>query len=328
MKKEEIYNYLEENANSSTLSFSQRGPWGSSKYRGNCSGWIPASLIYRYDCKSVSEIFAGSGTTSDLCKDLEIPYVGIDLNPNPVRDDIISMDIMDESMELPDGFYESDLQFLHPPYPSINGIHYSGSMWKDDRNLANKDIQEMSWEKGMNAINRAVMRGYAAMPAGSYQAIVVGDIRRRVDGKSVFRSMLSELVQAGELQQVLIKMQHNTVSGRSSNYSYGKRNFFLIEHEYVVVYKKPSGYEIAYVVPKKYSFDIRDSKCATWKDVVFTVLQNISEEASLNEIYAALEGHKKTQTNPHWKDKIRQVLQMLEKSGLAVHSAYGRWAAA
>ena len=123
-------------------------------------------------------------------------------------------------------------------------------------------------------------------------------------------------------------MQHNTASGRSANYSYGKRNFFLIEHEYVVVYKKPSGYEIAYVVPKKYSFDIRDSKCATWKDVVFSVLQNISEEASLNEIYAALEGHKKTQTNPHWKDKIRQVLQMLEKSGLVVHSSYGRWAAA
>lgn len=131
MIKKEIFDYVSSHAAGTVLSFPERGPWGSSKYRGNFSGWIPASIIFRYGCKSVSEIFAGGGTTSDLCGDLQIPYCGIDLNPNPVRKDILSMDILDEQMELPDAFYQADLQMLHPPYPSINGLHYSNSMWKD-----------------------------------------------------------------------------------------------------------------------------------------------------------------------------------------------------
>ena len=109
MTKKEIFDYVSSHAAGTVLSFPERGPWGSSKYRGNFSGWIPASIIFRYGCKSVSEIFAGGGTTSDLCGDLQIPYCGIDLNPNPVRKDILSMDILDEQMELPDAFYQADL---------------------------------------------------------------------------------------------------------------------------------------------------------------------------------------------------------------------------
>lgn len=91
--------------------------------------------------------------------------------------------------------------------------------------MASHDIQEMSWEKGMLSVNRAILRGYAAMPAGSYQAVVVGDIRRKVNGKSIFKSMLSELAIPGEMVQILIKMQHNTMSGRTGNYA-NQRNAF------------------------------------------------------------------------------------------------------
>lgn len=148
MKKEEIIKYVKEHATSTILSFPDRGSsWGSSSYRGNFSGWIPASIIVRYGCKSVSEIFAGGGTTSDVCRDLEIPYCGIDLNPNLVRPDISVMDILDYTKDLPDGFYQSDLQILHPPYPGINDIHYSNHMWKGDSRSVSADIQEMPWEK-------------------------------------------------------------------------------------------------------------------------------------------------------------------------------------
>ncbi len=202
MKKEEIIKYVNEHATSTILSFPDRGSsWGSSSYRGNFSGWIPASIIVRYGCKSVSEIFAGGGTTSDVCRDLEIPYCGIDLNPNPVRPDISVMDILDYTKDLPDGFYQSDLQILHPPYPGINDIHYSNHMWKGDSRSISADIQEMPWEKGMHAVNQAMMRGYAAMPKGAYQAVVVGDIRQ----KGIFRSMLTNLTLPGEQVQVLIR---------------------------------------------------------------------------------------------------------------------------
>ena len=66
MNKDEIFRTCEQKASGTVLSFEERGPWGSSQWRGNFSGWIPASLIYRYGANSVSEIFAGGGTTSDL----------------------------------------------------------------------------------------------------------------------------------------------------------------------------------------------------------------------------------------------------------------------
>lgn len=322
MKRDEIFKVCAEKANGTVLSFPDRGPWGSSSYRGNFSGWIPASLIYRYGATSVSEIFAGSGTTSDVCKDLEIPYLGIDLNPNPIRSDIISMDILSDE-ELPDFFNQADIQILHPPYPGINGIHYANSMYEADRNTVIRDIQEMDWDKGMTAINRAIMRGFSAMSPGTYQAVVVGDIRSKNLGG--FKSMFKDLVVPGKIEQVLIKMQHNTVSGRNTYSS--KRNFFFIEHEYVLVIKKPTGYELAFVVPQNHSLDIRDSNTATWKDVVLTVLRT-KGTTHLSELYDELEGHKKTACNPHWKEKIRQTLQQLATAGLVSHPEIGVWMAA
>lgn len=325
MEKKQIIEYVKKNADTTILSFPDRGPWGQASYRGNFSGWIPASLIYRYDAHSVSEIFAGGGTTSDLCKDLELPYVGIDLNPNPVRNNIISMNILDEEMELPDGFYDADLQILHPPYPGINNIHYSNNMWKDTKAVAVNDIQEMSWDKGMNAINKAILRGYAAMPSGSYQAVVVGDIRRKVNGKSTFHSMMTNLAIPGELVQILVKMQHNTVSGRN-NYDTNKKNFFMVAHEFIVVVKKPSGYEIAYVMPKTFKCDIRDSvQTATWKDVVYTVLRELGKTSTLDEIYNEVEGHEKTKNNPHWKEKVRQMIYQLAEKGIVETEKRGYW---
>lgn len=306
MNKEEIIRRLQEN-DSTVLSFPDRGPWGDWKYRGNCSGYIIAFLLWKYGAKSLAEIFAGGGTGYDVARDFNIPYVGIDLNPNPTRDGIVSMDILDDNIPLPDGFYNADMIFLHPPYPSINDVHYSNSMWKDvNGNLQSKDIQEMSWNQGMNAVNHAVMRGYAAMPKGSYEAILVGDIRR----KGQFRSMGHELVIPGDLQQVIVKMQHNTNSGRKNTNYNSYKGFVPLAHELIYVIKKPSGYELAYVIPYKCKRDVRDSCSTTWKDVVFAAISHLNGYATLNQIYAEIEGHKKTEQNPHWKEKIRQTLQL------------------
>lgn len=56
----------------------ERGPWGLSSYRGNCSGW-------KYKVSKLAELFAGSGTGYDVCKDMNIQYIGADINPDPVR---------------------------------------------------------------------------------------------------------------------------------------------------------------------------------------------------------------------------------------------------
>ena len=78
MNKEDIIKELKKH-DSTVLSFPDRGPWGDSSYRGNCSGWIPAYFIWKYGAKNVAEIFAGSGTTLDVCRDMGCTYTGIDL---------------------------------------------------------------------------------------------------------------------------------------------------------------------------------------------------------------------------------------------------------
>lgn len=91
MNKKDIVKVLEAN-DSTILSFSERGPWGDRKYRGNCSGYVQAFLIWRYKIQKIAELFAGSGTGYDVAKDMGIQYVGADLNPTPVRPGIIQVD--------------------------------------------------------------------------------------------------------------------------------------------------------------------------------------------------------------------------------------------
>ena len=319
MKREEILKELAKHTDT-VLSFPNRGPWGDSRYRGNCSGWIIGYFINLYGAKAMAEVFAGSGTGYDICKDMGVQYTGIDLNPNPPRAGIITMDILDDNKDLPDGFYNADMVFLHPPYPSINDIHYAGCMWKDtDGTRIMRDIQEMGFNEGMKSINHALLRAYNAMPAGSYEVCLVGEIR----SKGQYRSMMQNLAIPGILHQTFIKLQHNTVSGRRT-YS-GNRDFAFTGHETIAVIKKPSGYELAFVMPKRYVLDIRDSKSATWKDVVMSAVRNLGCTVTNSDVYSVLDGHAKASGNPNWKAKVRQTLQMLEQAGLIVHVTQGQW---
>lgn len=303
--------------------FPNRGPWGDSRYRGNCSGWIPAFFINKYKVKKLAEVFAGSGTTYDVCKDMGVQYVGIDLNPNPTRDGIIAMDILDDTVDLPNGFYDADMVFLHPPYPSINDVRYAGHMWKDlDGSGKLHDIQEMSFEDGMRSVNHAIIRAYNAMPKGSYEVCLVGEIRSH----GQYRSMMQNLSIPGILHQTFIKIQHNTVSGRR-NYSCNN-DYALTGHEMIAVIKKPSGYELSIVIPRRYTMDIRDSKMATWKDVVMAAVRNLGGTQKNSDIYLEIENHEKAARNPNWRAKVRQTLQVLSQAGLIVHVAEGQWRAA
>ena len=322
MDKNTILQELERHTDT-VLSFPNRGPWGDSRYRGNCSGWIPAFFINKYKVKKLAEGFAGSGTTYDVCKDMGVQYVGIDLNPNPTRDGIIAMDILDDTVDLPNGFYDADMVFLHPPYPSINDVRYAGHMWKDlDGSGKLHDIQEMSFEDGMRSVNHAIIRAYNAMPKGSYEVCLVGEIRSH----GQYRSMMQNLSIPGILHQTFIKIQHNTVSGRR-NYSCNN-DYALTGHEMIAVIKKPSGYELSIVIPRRYTMDIRDSKMATWKDVVMAAVRNLGGTQKNSDIYLEIENHEKAARNPNWRAKVRQTLQVLSQAGLIVHVAEGQWRAA
>lgn len=312
MNRNDIISRLEK-SDSTLLSFPDRGPWGDKKYRGNCSGWIQAFLIWKYKVEKFAELFSGSGTGYDVCKDLGVKYVGADLNPNPVRPGILNVNAITD--DVPEEFFGSDLIFMHPPYGKEIQIPYAGSMYEDPtKELSKSDLGQMPWNEFISALNSILMKYYASLESGSRMAILMGDVRR-----GGFHSMLTDIVKPGELEQIIIKAQHNCVSdGRT----YQSKNFVPIVHEYIMVLKKVAPYLINFQLPQKFEKDIRDSKTATWKDVVYAVLKKIGRAASLEEIYSEIAPHEKTKMNNNWQAKIRQTLQ---QSNLFVHVDTGVW---
>lgn len=56
-----------------------RGPYGDSRYRGNCSGLLIRDLLRFYRPKRVLDPMDGGGTCGDVCRELNIEYEGRDL---------------------------------------------------------------------------------------------------------------------------------------------------------------------------------------------------------------------------------------------------------
>lgn len=319
MNKGEIIKRLEQN-NSTVLSFPDRNnEWGESSYRGNCTGWIQAFLIWKYKVKKLAELFAGSGTGSDVAKDMGIEYIGADLNPNPKRSNILTVDAIKD--EVPDKFRDADMLFMHPPYSSFINISWAGKAYPDPTGeLKNADLGNMPWHEFMNELNKIIMKYYAAMPGNSKMAVLMGDVRRQ--GRCY--SMFSDIVKPGQLEQVIIKMQHNCVSdGRK----YANANFVPIVHETLMVIKKIEELMISFNLPTDFTMDIRDSASATWKDVILAVVRS-KKKGNLNDLYEALADHKKARSNPHYKETIRKVLQQLRAAGYVRPTAAGLWEAA
>ena len=317
MKREEIVAKLQQN-DSTLLSFPDRNnEWGDNKYRGNCSGWIHAFLIWKYQVQKMAELFSGSGTGYDVAKDMGISYVGADLNLNPMRPGILNVNAITDDVPLE--FLGADMIFMHPPYGAEIKIPYAGSMYADPtKELSQYDLGQMPWDTFMKTLNQIVMKYYASMESGSRMAILMGDVRR-----GGFHSMLTDIVKPGSLEQIIIKAQHNCVSnGRH----YSNRNFVPLVHEYIMVLKKMSPYMLDFQIPMKKALDIRDSISATWRDVVMAVISKLGS-CSLSQIYAEIEGHKKCENNQNWKAKVRQVLQMLRDLGLVISKSRGNWVA-
>ena len=320
MTKEEIVSGLKlKPCYGTLLNFPDRGPWGDSRYRGNCSGWIHAFLLNQYKVKRLAELFAGSGTGSDVCRDFGIPYVGADLNPSPKRSDILVVDAINDPV--PDAFYGADMLFMHPPYSQVINIPYAGYMYKDpDHSLAKSDLGQMPWKEFMNTLNKIVMKYYASIPRNGRMSILMGDVKK----KGVLYSMISDIVKPGTLEQILIKGQFNCVS---SGRSYSGNTFVPITHEYLMVVRKDDGYWIGFSLPMQYGVDIRNSTSATWKDIVYAVLQKIGGEGALETIYNEVASYQRAKTyTSDLKAKIRQTLQRSPK--VFQHIQKGRWAIA
>lgn len=299
----------------SIISFPERGKWGKSSYRGNCSGYVIKDIIEQFKCKEITDPMSGSYTTRDVCEEMGVKHHCYDL----------SMGFNALTDEIPYEACGSDTWFWHPPYSAVIGIPYAGSQW-DDKPFINRygydpkeyDLGAMPWEKFIKALNYCMMKFYAAMDTGARMCVLMGDIKK----KGKLYSMLCEIAKPGVLENIVIKAEHNCVSDKRT---YGNTNFIPIKHEYLMILKKLSPYilDFKYTVEKK--LDIRDSMSVTWRDVVSSVIKKLGNNATLEQIYREVEGHRKVQGNSHWKEKIRQTLYSYN---MFAKSNQGMWSVA
>lgn len=281
----------------SVVSYPERGIGGRNDYRGNCSPKMIEDIIKQYQLRSLNDYMVGSGTTEDVCKSMGIEHRCYDLNRGF---DMMAMDIPERPENI----------FWHPPYDDI--IVYSDKMYKAQDIIKqygfDPRINDLSrcngWEDFVKKMNYCMNKQFASLEKGGRMFVLMGDIKK----KGKLYSMLCDIAKPGTLEQIIIKMQHNCVS---YNRQYAGK-FVPIVHEYLMVVKKDSAmiYEIA--LPQHMNFDIRDSLSATWRDVVASVLEDCGA-LSLAEIYTKVDGHRKCKSNPHWKEKIRQVLQTYDE---------------
>lgn len=302
--------------NNTIFSTPKRGNGGNSSYRGNCCPKIVEAFINQYNMKYLSDYAIGGGTTKDVCERMGIKGVWTDLR---LGFDLIN----DEIPDCPENI------FYHPPYWNMNNkIIYSNTeySWQEVKEKygydpRNTDLsQAPTWEKFVQMMNFTVMKQFAALEKGGRMGILMGDIKT----KGKLYSMLFEIAKPGTIEQVIIKQQHNCFSDRFTYFG----NFIPTAHEYFLILRKVMSYTLDFMMAKKVKLDIRDSESATWKDIVISVLEQLNGTASLEQIYAEVKGFKKTITNPHWKDKIRQVLQELQKKGITKNPSRGMWALA
>lgn len=269
----------------SILSYPNRGKWGNSSWRGNCSGHIIKDILDFYKPKKFVEVFSGGNTGKEVCDDLGIK--------NSVHLDLVNgwNALVDE---IPTG---NDLTLSHPPYWDI--ISYEtqrGSSHPDD--LSNN----MSYDEFISKLDKVNAKIYQSLVNGGRHAFLVGDVRK----KGKYYSIIKDMTWIGELEIHCIKEQFNTFSSKKK-YS---GHFIEIAHEHLLVFKKNSIWSVPLKVTKTATFDLRSFENMTWRDLIQGALEYLGNQAELNSIYEIISESKKARKNTHWKEKVRQTLQL------------------
>lgn len=274
----------------SIISYPDRGHWGNSSYRGKTSGHVIKDLIQTFFPQSAPkrfvEVFSGGGTGQDVAKELGIKNsVHLDLNTgwNALKD------------EIP---YGSDFVFSHPPYWDIIRYEFQRKSYDPD-DLSNV----MSYAEFIEKLDQVNAKIYQSLLNGGRHAFLVGDVRR----KGKYYSIIKDMTWFGDLESHIIKAQHNCLS---SNKQYSNNNFVPIVHEHLLVFKKNQVWAVELKKTVTRTFDLRQFNNITWRDLIQGAMEWLGGKANLEQIYQLIEGSKKVLNNKHWKEKIRQTLQL------------------
>ncbi|MDP2000127.1 MAG: hypothetical protein Q8K22_11120 [Rhodoferax sp.] len=275
----------------SILSYPDRGPWGKSSWRGNCSGYIYKDLFERLKPKTFVDPMVGSGTSVEVAQEMGIESYGLDLHQgfNILRHSIL------ERVGKP-----VDMVLSHPPYGGM--IVYSGEVWGDTAHP--DDLSRCVDDEDFHTkLQLALMNQREATRPGGYYGTIIGDLRK--DGRYCsYQAEALARMPSSELVAVLIKAQHNTLSERKS---YGRMALPFINHEFVLLWERKNMAMFSFL--KTVANQAQARLTGTWRNVVKQCLMGLGGTANLARLYSEVESKcDKAAANPHWKEKVRQVL--------------------
>lgn len=273
---------------SSVVSYPDRGAWGNSRYRGNCTGHIIKDFFESFVKRQnglVVDPSIGGGTSADVARDLNLRFVGTDLHQGF---NLLVDDLAEHLGE------QAHVAWWHPPYAGM--LQYSGVEWGEPNKW---DMSRMSMADFVEALELAVMNIHDAVENGGVYGILMGNMRRA--GEYYNLSSLVERVAPGKLVDEIIKVQHNCVSD-SRTY---RGNVVRIAHEKLLVFRK---LQASLFLLGSMQRKAEAMTGITWRAAVRRVLQG-GRVLHLKDINAQLEPYADTRSNKHWQAKVRQVLQ-------------------
>lgn len=160
----------------SIVSYKERGNFGNSKYRGNCTGYIIKDIINHYyptsKPRKFVEVFSGSGTGKDVAKELNITN-SLHLDLNNGWDALVD--------EIPTA---SDFIFSHPPYWDI--ISYETQRESYSVNDLSNQMPYDEFIQKLNLVNEKI---YHSLLYGGRHAILIGDVRKQGKYYSIIKDM-------------------------------------------------------------------------------------------------------------------------------------------
>jgi adenine-specific DNA-methyltransferase len=212
---------------------------GSKNYTGATPSWVIWQLLMRYTRAgdTILDPMCGSGTTLDVCADLDRKGVGFDLAPT--RDDIAPAD----ARKIPLTKESVDFAFIDPPYSTH--VEYS-----DDPRCIGK-LSTAGEDDGVayyQAMDRVIGELHRVLKPKRYMALYVSDSFKKTKGKpgGTFMPIGVELfaIMAQRFRPVdiiaVVRHNHKLAQGNWRKAA-EEGNFFLRGFNYLFIMKKDDG---------------------------------------------------------------------------------------
>lgn len=192
-----------------------RGPYGDSKYRGNCSGYLIKDLLQYFAPRSVLDPMSGSGTCSDVCKELGIPCISFDLKAG--QDATVGGSYRDIGT--------FDFIWMHPPYWRM--IKYNDS----PRCLSNATSPD-DFEHRMQTV---LQHSSSTLSEHGKIAVLMGDYSDREHGFVSCSYLTKRAAEKAGLRQCctdIVRFQH----GNTSSFKRYQSSFIPGLHDVCMVF--------------------------------------------------------------------------------------------